>query len=158
MFREQQVPHFDKPWVQGALREWQEMRWKLWARNSVKGFPRNLDFIRRFWGTSERQVPLSELRFGKIICQQCGGWMGDRGKIRTVWGGRGLAGSEPLEEGQGRHASLKRKPQRWFWCTSLFLLPHYLVLSGCLYVCMPLFISLCFIFWGGPTFNRRSLT
>ena len=38
--------------------------------------------------------------------------MGDRGKIRTVWGGRGLAGSEPLEEGQGRHASLKRKPQR----------------------------------------------
>ena len=32
--------------------------------------------------------------------------MGDQGKIRTVWGGRGLAGSEPLE-GQGRHASLK---------------------------------------------------
>lgn len=81
-------------------------------KQSVKGFPRNLDFIRRLWGTSERQVPLSGLRFGKIICQQCGGWVGDQGKRRTVWGGRGLAGSEALEEGQGRPASLKRKPQR----------------------------------------------
>ena len=46
MFQEQQVPHFDKAWVQGAQEGVARDEVEATGKNqSVKGFQRSLDFI-----------------------------------------------------------------------------------------------------------------